>query len=144
MAYSMSLEKQRFPSNAVLDKRLYSKGIAQPLFRVGMSPAYLRHGSGPESPNCHGKTQTPSGCQCVISKGVAIGLGRCGNWPGQRQDLWKYIDASTPHRKFRQVLRPESHLVATISRQSRYGTGAFQAPERSLARSVSDLVWKCP
>jgi hypothetical protein len=31
---------------------------------------------------------------------VAIGLGSSGNWPGQRQDPWKYIEASSPHRKF--------------------------------------------
>jgi hypothetical protein len=28
-----------------------------------MSPAYLRHGSRRESPNCHGKTQKPSWCR---------------------------------------------------------------------------------
>jgi hypothetical protein len=26
-------------------------------------------------------------------------LEGCGNWPGQRQDPWKYIDASSPPRR---------------------------------------------
>ena len=34
--------------------------------------------------------------------------------PGRRQGPWKYEDARLPHRKSEQVLRPESHLVATI------------------------------
>jgi hypothetical protein len=50
--------------------------------------------------------------RCVIPEDVAIGLGSRGNWPGQRQDPWKYIDASSPHRKFNQVLRPESQLTS--------------------------------
>jgi hypothetical protein len=38
-------------------------------------------------------------------------LGRGGNWPGQRQDPWKYIDANTPRRKFEEVLPgPESQI----------------------------------
>jgi hypothetical protein len=48
---------------------------------------------------------------CVISMSVAIELGNCGNWSWQSQDPWKYLDASSPHRKFNQVLRPESHLA---------------------------------
>jgi hypothetical protein len=52
---------------------------------------------------------SPRQLAAVIPKVVAIGLGRCGNWPGQRQDPWKYIDASSPHRKLKQILRPESH-----------------------------------
>jgi hypothetical protein len=34
-----------------------------------------------------------------MPQGVAIGLGSRGNWPGQRQDPWKYINASMPHSK---------------------------------------------
>jgi hypothetical protein len=44
----------------------------------------------------------------VIPRGVAIGLGGSGNRPGQCQAPWKYLGASSPHRKFNQVLRPES------------------------------------
>jgi hypothetical protein len=40
--------------------------------------------------------------------------GRCGNWPGQRQDPWKYIAASFPHRKFNQVLQPEITALANL------------------------------
>ena len=50
-------------------------------------------------------------------------LEECGNWlggggnrPGQRQDLWKYLDASFPHRKFKQVLRPESQVRQALAR----------------------------
>jgi hypothetical protein len=45
----------------------------------------------------------------MVPKGVAIGPGDCGNWPGGCQDPWKYIDAKYPPIKFKQVLRPESH-----------------------------------
>jgi hypothetical protein len=51
----------------------------------------------------------------VIPKRVAIRLGSSGNWPGQRQDSWKYIEASSPHRKFNQVLRPESHATGVLA-----------------------------
>jgi hypothetical protein len=30
----------------------------------------------------------------VISRCVAIELGKCGNWSWQSQDPWKYLDAS--------------------------------------------------
>src|SRR5271163_4949929 len=38
----------------------------------------------------------------------------CGNWPGQRQDPWKYIDVSSPIVTFKQVLRPESCSLALV------------------------------
>jgi hypothetical protein len=57
--------------------------------------------------------QAPSPRPVVIPRAVAIGLGGSGNRPGQWQDPWKYLAASSPHRKFNQVLRPESHCPRT-------------------------------
>jgi hypothetical protein len=81
----------------------------------------------------------------VISKSVAIGLGYGGNRPGQRQDLWKYLDASFPHRKFNQVLRPESHFHITaqcyILGQWLPKTAAFDAVFDAVApRRAHDRV----
>jgi hypothetical protein len=49
-------------------------------------------------------------------------LEECGNWSWQRQDPWKYIDASSPHRKFNQVLRPESQDGRRLIRKWRMHT----------------------
>jgi hypothetical protein len=80
-------------------------------------------------------TNMPREVAPVIPKGVAIGLGRCGNWSGQRQDPWKYIDANTPHRKFRQVLRPESHSFLRGPSASEHRRTFVPAPARVSALS---------
>jgi hypothetical protein len=73
----------------------------------------------------------------VIPKRVAIGLGSSGNWPGQRQDPWNYIEASSPHRKFNQVLRPESQISVLLAD---HFCAVLVTAREHVARSVAKRI----
>ena len=67
----------------------------------------------------------------------------CSNKPDLVPRSVKADTASeAPEEKFNQVLRPESHLVATPKRLSCCRAGAL-APEQLLACSVSGRAWNC-
>jgi hypothetical protein len=76
---------------------------------------------------------------CVIPRGVAIGLGGSGNRPEQCQAPWKYLGASSPHRKFNQVLRLESHMSFLLASSNSIAlTAPFYAFLTSLTRGVAE------
>jgi hypothetical protein len=87
------------------------EGVSEPWPQAGndglVAGKYPQYGS--VTSIFHTRLRSPRLNTSVIPRGVAIGLGGSGNRPGQCQAPWKYLGASSPHRKFNQVLRPESH-----------------------------------